>query len=223
MKAYDKLTLIISILSLSVSAFVAIKQFQPVKDTLLVEANLGFSNKKALSEIYKSKLPSEIYGKDKTLGGPFVVELTLSNNLSRAVSIKKVDIEYLIDGSGKIYTPAIYNEDIDSINKMFKIEANSVERVSYQVNLPIFMTSQTRTCLEGKVKEKGFNAAFGKCYYEKGIDAFGNKVKYLKSGEAKLMLSYKNEISPSVKVILTTGDGTIINRIVKFSGILPYF
>lgn len=48
MRLYDKFTLTISILSLSVSFFVAIKQFQPVQDSLIVEIKLEFINEKPL-------------------------------------------------------------------------------------------------------------------------------------------------------------------------------
>jgi len=223
MRIYDKLTLSISLLSLSVSIFVAYKQFEPVKDTLTIEGNLGFSKETPLSEVYKKSMLTTFFGKNKTLAGPFVLKLTLSNNLSRTVSVKNVNVTTVLNDKWTFVNSTIRNEDKDKIQRIVKIEGNGVERVFYQVNLPILMTVQTRSCLDNNSGEKGFNAAIDKCYYDKNLDIFGNEIKYIKHGDTKILLASKLESLPSVKVRLTTGDNTVIEKIIGFEGLVPTF
>ena len=220
MRLYDKFALTISVLSLSVSIFVAVKQFQPVQDNLIVEASLGFSNEKPLKELYRGKSNKTMYG-NSNLAGPFVLEITLSNNLSRSVSVKNTSINIKEDNHWKVFTPAITYEDTKSLSKIVKIEGNGVERVSYQVNLPIYINEKIQTCLNENEDNKVFNVAIEKCYYEKSIDIFGNKIRHLKHDGSRFVIYQGEQTFPSVEIFLTTGDGTRIKRTAKFSGIFP--
>ncbi|MFP3437813.1 hypothetical protein R0K18_08450 [Pantoea sp. SIMBA_133] len=225
MKSYDKLTLSISLFSLILSMYVAYAQFRPVKDSVLMEGYLFFSELEPLKEVYKGSRISKFYGIDKALGGPFILELTLSNTLSRSVAIKYLSVEYSFSKPIPFRHSLVEKEDYEKSKKIIKIEGNSVERITLNINLPFYMTSEKRKCLDEQKDNADTNNPYKKCYYDKGQDIFGNEIRYIKSlndGKEMMLIAPERDM-PKVKIKIKTGDDTTFEKIVTLNGIFPFY
>lgn len=221
MKIFDKITLVTSILSLLVSFFVAYKQFQPVKDSVDIEGVLRFSEVKPIKEIYRGSRLTKLYGENKAIGGPFELEITLSNNLNRSVSIKNISVNYFQLERSFFYHSLIRKEELKKLNDVIKIDSNGVERRTFSVNLPFYMSADTRKCLDNDKHNSESNESINLCYYKNGLDIFGNKIRYAVMDGAKMAILSKDRLLPEVIVRLTTGDNTIIKKKVTFNDVFP--
>jgi hypothetical protein len=212
--------LVISVMSLLLSIFVAWKQFTPPRDDLVIEGELQLSEMTSVLALDENAR-FFLLGKDKSLGGPFILNLTFSNNLNRAVSIKKVSVANNGELPGSSYTLPYSNLDAEMMSRIVRIDANSVQRVSYSIKLPVYLTENISLCLKDNGGRMSLSEVIINCYYRKNIDIFGNFIRYISLGDAGMIFTEEKAQRPSVTVRVITGDNSAILYNAEFSSMVP--
>ncbi|MES3204230.1 hypothetical protein QDQ60_13720 [Klebsiella aerogenes] len=218
----ENINTIIAMSGLILAAFTSYNQFKPETDKLEVAVNTGFV---AGSELELNKdiyVPKALYGDYTRFAGPASIILEVSNNMSRPVTIKKIEVELIKDGAAVSYT-SMFNpldkKTLDNLQSPTTIAEHSVKKIELRINIPIYYNEDVSSCFRNiklnKLKDEEFgNVRF--CYYKNGIDLLGNKVQLKQfEGGGYLVESFKGN-SLIYRVTAITGDNSRMVSLATF-------
>ncbi|MCQ8228700.1 hypothetical protein [Pantoea trifolii] len=218
----ENINTIIATLGLVLAACSYYNQFKPETDKLDVAVNTGFV---ASSELELNKdiaVPRALYGDSTRFAGPASIILEVSNNMSRPVTIKKIQVELVKDGTAVSYA-SMFNpldqKTTDNLLTPTTIAEHSVKKIELRINIPIYYGEEVSSCFKriksANLKNEGFgNVRF--CYYKNGIDLLGNKVQLKQfEGGGYLVESSKGN-SLNYRVTAITGDNSKIVSLATF-------
>ncbi|ELY2562128.1 hypothetical protein SMB96_004106, partial [Cronobacter sakazakii] len=100
----ENINTIIAMLGLILATYSNYKQFKPESDKLELTINTGEIGSSELELNKDSSVPKALYGDDTRLAGPASIILELSNNMNRPVTIKKIEVELIKDGTAINYS-----------------------------------------------------------------------------------------------------------------------
>lgn len=218
----ENINTIIALSGLVLAACSFYNQFKPETDKLEVAVNTGFF---ASSELELNKditVPKALYGDSTRFAGPASITLEVSNNMSRPVTIKKIEVELVKDGAAVSYTSMFNPLDKKTLDNLFTpttIAEHSVKKIELQINIPIYYNEKISSCFKTSKPAKLKNETFGNvrfCYYKNGIDLLGNKVqlKQFEGGGYLVESSKGNNLN--YRVIAITGDNSKIVSLATF-------
>ncbi|MEN4796374.1 hypothetical protein [Pantoea agglomerans] len=214
---------IIAISGLILAAYGNYKQFKPEKDKLEMVVSTGFLDDSEVRLNNDVSAARAIYGDGVRLAGPISIKLEISNNMSRAVTIKKIEVELikddaLIDYSG-MFSP-LDKKTMDNLFDPTTIAEHSVKNIELRINIPIHYSEKVSSCFSSIKSSKIKNEQFGDvrfCYYKKGVDLLGNKVKLKQFEGGAYMVESSKAKSLNYRVTAITGDNSEMVSIATFN------
>ncbi|WP_350312652.1 hypothetical protein OHJ28_17820 [Dickeya fangzhongdai] len=213
---HENLNTFIAVIGLGLAAFSTFMQLKPQRDALDVIATASNANNKGFY-LKEGTLPTEFFGKSRSLAGPYDINLEITNNLNRTVTIKAIEIKFIINGGNTIYyNDMMYSEiDRDILNTPIPYDAHSVKRLKISLNIPIIYDDRFRKCFHptGFISEhdKYFDS-IRYCYYSNDTDMMDNKVNSrILDGGGVIFTNEKNN-PLRYEIIFTTGDNTKIRK-----------
>ncbi|EPA0308205.1 hypothetical protein ACS6IT_04170 [Enterobacter hormaechei subsp. steigerwaltii] len=212
----------IALLGLLLAGFSTYMQLKTEKDELdlVVTANLNRNGKFELKD--NKYLPEEIFGANKKIAGPASITFEASNNMNRAVTIKKIKIELVKNGSGIIYYPQMIDisdkNTMDTLQTPVTIEGHSVAQRELSINIPIHYEERFSSCFSRPGLFVSEPISFNNieyCYFSHGIDFLGNKVQLTQyEGGGTMFTKTSGGQSLTYKLTIKTGDNSEIIKMV---------
>lgn len=218
----ENINTIIALSGLIIAACSYYNQFKPEADKLEVAVNTGFVASSELELNNDTAVPRALYGDHARFAGPASIILEVSNNMSRPVTIKKIEVELIKDGAAVSYASMFNPLDQKTSANLLSpttISEHSVKKIELRINIPIYYNEKVSSCFKknkiAKLQSEGFgNVRF--CYYKNGIDLLGNKVqlKQFEGGGYLVESSKANGLNYRVTAI--TGDNSKMVSLATF-------
>ncbi|ELY4458097.1 hypothetical protein SMZ60_000559 [Cronobacter sakazakii] len=115
----ENINTIIAMLGLILATYSNYKQFKPESDKLELTINTGEIGSSELELNKDSSVPKALYGDDTRLAGPASIILELSNNMNRPVTIKKIEVELIKDGTAINYSSMFNPLDKKTLDNLY--------------------------------------------------------------------------------------------------------
>lgn len=214
--------LIIATCGLALAAYTNYMQFKPDTDKLDLAVS---TNSVASSELELNKdsaVPKALYGDSARFAGPASISLEVSNNMSRPVTIKKIEVELIKDGAAVSYASMLNPLDkktLDNLLSPTTIAEHSVKKIELRINIPIYYDEKVSSCFRSikstnlKTEQPG-DIRF--CYYKNGIDLLGNKVQLKQFEGGGYLVESIKEKSLNYRITAITGDNSKIVSLATF-------
>ncbi|MEN4683826.1 hypothetical protein [Pantoea agglomerans] len=218
----ESINTIIATLGLIVAAGSYYNQFKSESDKLEVVVNTGFVASSELELNNDIAVPKALYGDHARFVGPASIILEVSNNMSRPVTIKKIEVELIKDSAAVSYA-GMFNpldqKTSDNLLSPTTISEHSVKKIELRINIPIYYDERVSSCFKKSKPAKLQVEEFGNvifCYYKNGIDLLGNKVQ-LKQFEGGGYLVESSKVnSLNYRVTAITGDNSKMVSLATF-------
>lgn len=218
----ENINTIIAMLGLILAVYGNYKQFKPETDKLELTVNTGEIGSSELELNKDFSVPKALYGDDTRLAGPVSVILEISNNMNRPVTIKKIDVELIKDGTAINYSSMFNPLDKKTLDNLYSpttIAEHNVKKIELRINIPIHYNDKLPSCFRSiktnKLKADQYsNVRF--CYYKNGVDLLGNKVQLKQFEGGEYMVETSKGISLNYRVTAITGDNSKIVSLATF-------
>lgn len=218
----ENINTLIAMSGLILAAFTYYNQFRPETDKLEVAVNTGFVANSELELNKDVSVPKALYGDYTRFAGPASIILEVSNNMSRPVTIKKIEVELIKDGAAVSYTSMFNPLDIKTLENLQSpttIAEHSVKKIELRINIPIYYNEEVSSCFRSikptKLKSEEFgNVSF--CYYKNGINLLGNKVQLKQFEGGGYMVESFKENRLTYRITAITGDNSKMVSLATF-------
>ncbi|MBG6246577.1 hypothetical protein CS369_21000 [Candidatus Symbiopectobacterium sp. 'North America'] len=213
---HESINTFIAVIGLGLAAFSTFMQLKPQSDALDIIATTSNAKNKGFY-LKEGNLPTELFEESRSLAGSYDVTLEITNNLNRTVSIKAIEIKFIInEGNAIYYNDMIYSEfDRNILNTPIPYEAYSVKRLKIFLNIPIIYDDRFRKCFHPTRFISEYDKYFDSikhCYYSKNTDMMDNKVNSRTLDGGGVIFTHENKNSLRYEIIVTTGDNTKIRK-----------
>jgi len=218
----ENINTIIAILGLILAVYSNYKQFKPETDKLELAINTGVIDSSELELKKDSYVPKELYGDDTRLAGPVSITLELSNNMNRPVTVKKIEVELIKDGTAINYSDMFNPLDKKTLDNLYSpttIAEHNVKKIELRINIPIHYNDKLSSCFMS-IKPNALKtdpySDVRFCYYKNGVDLLGNKVQLKQFEGGGYMVESSKRISLNYRVTAVTGDNSKIVSLATF-------
>ena len=218
----ENINTIIAMSGLILAAYGYYKQFKLETDKLELAVNTGLIGSSELELNKDFSVPKALYGDNTRLAGPASIILEVSNNMSRPVTIKKIEVELIKDGAAVNYS-SMFNpldkKTLDNLLSPTTIAEHTVKKIELRINIPIHYNEKFSSCFRSikstKLKTEQFSNV-GFCYYKNGVDLLGNKVQLKQFEGGGYMVKSSKGNSLNYRVTAITGDNSKIVSLATF-------
>lgn len=218
----ENINTIIAMSGLILAAYGYYKQFKPETDKLELAVNTGLIGSSELELNKDFSVPKALYGDNTRLAGPASIILEVSNNMSRPVTIKKIEVALIKDGAAVNYS-SMFNpldkKTLDNLLSPTTIAEHTVKKIELRINIPIHYNEKFSSCFRSiksiKLKTEQFSNV-GFCYYKNGVDLLGNKVQLKQFEGGGYMVESSKGNSLNYRVTAITGDNSKIVSLATF-------
>ncbi|ASN13829.1 hypothetical protein B7764_00885 [Pantoea ananatis] len=218
----ENINTIIAILGLILAAYSNYKQFKPETDKMELAINTGVIGSSELELKKDSYVPKELYGDDTRLAGPVSIILELSNNMNRPVTVKKIEVELIKDGTAINYSDMFNPLDKKTLDNLYSpttIAEHNVKKIELRINIPIHYNDKLSSCfmsIKPNTLKTDPYSDVRFCYYKNGVDLLGNKVQLKQFEGGGYMVESLKRISLNYRVTAVTGDNSKIVSLATF-------
>lgn len=218
----ENINTIIAILGLILAAYSNYKQFKPETDKMELAINTGVIGSSELELKKDSYVPKELYGDDTRLAGPASIILELSNNMNRPVTVKKIEVELIKDGTAINYSDMFNPLDKKTLDNLYSpttIAEHNVKKIELRINIPIHYNDKLSSCfmsIKPNTLKTDPYSDVRFCYYKNGVDLLGNKVQLKQFEGGGYMVESLKRISLNYRVTAVTGDNSKIVSLATF-------
>ncbi|MDY4367628.1 hypothetical protein SNR26_07845 [Pectobacterium brasiliense] len=218
----ENINTIIAMSGLILAAYGNYKQFKLETDKLELTVNTGVIGSSELELNKDFSVPKALYGDNTRLAGPASIILEVSNNMSRPVTIKKIEVELIKDGAAINYS-SMFNpldkKTLDNLLSPTTIAEHTVKKIELRINIPIHYNEKFSSCFRSikstKLKTEKFSNV-GFCYYKNGVDLLGNKVQLKQFEGGGYMVESSKGNSLNYRVTAITGDNSKMVSLATF-------